>query len=82
MHATNTSIYHFFFISSLFLVLIYYLLGIIIIGYEVPFVSRIEEVNKLYDEKVLNGIEVMSEIDRLLRRDSTRLHGNDPFAMK
>ena len=66
----------------IFLLLITYLLLIIVTGYEVPFVSRIEEVNKLYDEKVLNGIEVMSEIDRLLRRDSTRLHGNDPFAMK
>lgn len=44
--------------------------------------SRIDEVNKLYDDKVLTTIEVMSEIDRLLRRDSTRLHGNDPFSMK
>ena len=51
-------------------------------GYEVPFVSRIDEVNKLYDKNELTTIEVMSEIDRLLRRDSTRLHGNDPFSMK
>ena len=50
-------------------------------GYEVPFVCRLDEVNKLYDEKALTTDEMKFEIDRLLRRDSTRLHGNDPFAM-
>ena len=50
-------------------------------GYEVPFVCRLDEVSKLYDEKVLTTDEMKFEIDRLLRRDSTRLHGNDPFAM-
>jgi hypothetical protein len=51
-------------------------------GYEVPFVCRLDEVNRLYDEKALTTAEVKFEIDRLLRRDFTRLHGNDPFAMK
>lgn len=47
-----------------------------------PFVCRLDEVNKLYDEKVLTSVEVKYEIDRLLKRDFTRLFGNDPFAMK
>ena len=51
------------------------------LGYEVPFVCRLDEVNKLYDKKELTSAEVKFEIDRLLRRDFTRLHGNDPFAM-
>jgi hypothetical protein len=53
----------------------------IITGYEVPFICRLDEVNKLLDEKVLTPAEVSSEIARLHGRDSCRLHGNDPFAM-
>lgn len=46
-----------------------------------PFICRLDEVNKLLDEKVLTPAEVSSEIARLHGRDSCRLHGNDPFAM-
>ena len=53
----------------------------IMTGYEVPFICRLDEVNKLLDEKVLTPAEVSFEIARLHGRDSCRLHGNDPFAM-
>jgi len=51
------------------------------LGYEVPFSCRLDEVNKLLDEKALTPAEVALEIALLQKRDFCRLHGNDPFAL-
>ena len=51
------------------------------LAYEVPFICRLDSINKLLDEKALTLAEVNYEIAKLQSRDSCRLRGNDPFAM-
>ena len=46
-----------------------------------PFICRLDSINKLLDEKALTLAEVNYEIAKLQSRDSCRLRGNDPFAM-
>jgi predicted membrane chloride channel (bestrophin family) len=56
-------------------------LSTVSLEYEDPLVCQIDVVSDLYDNKTIDKAEYDSEVLRLLQKDHTRLHGNDPFQM-